>query len=120
LRLEQFRTQHELARNFYDDHEFCPVYHIEEVVIFKINFPITILIIKNFVRLPNIGKEFKSVLRPIHHQVTLLSHLITYPLSNNNVLTIHPPPTPLLLLLAALQVQAQQEQELSLLLIQAT
>ncbi|KAG2237864.1 hypothetical protein INT48_002168, partial [Thamnidium elegans] len=31
LRLEQFRTQHELARNFYDDHEFCPIYHIEEV-----------------------------------------------------------------------------------------
>ncbi|KAI9344125.1 hypothetical protein BD770DRAFT_295169, partial [Pilaira anomala] len=29
-RLEQFRTQHELARNFYDDHEFCPIYHIEE------------------------------------------------------------------------------------------
>ncbi|KAI7865181.1 hypothetical protein BDF14DRAFT_1828028 [Spinellus fusiger] len=24
-RLEQFRTQHELARNFYDDFEFCPV-----------------------------------------------------------------------------------------------
>ncbi|KAI9275160.1 hypothetical protein EDC94DRAFT_9395 [Helicostylum pulchrum] len=31
LRLEQFRTQHELARNFYDDHEFCPIFHIEEV-----------------------------------------------------------------------------------------
>ncbi|CAO3657166.1 unnamed protein product [Mucor hiemalis] len=31
LRLEHFETQHELARNFYDDHEFCPVYQVEEV-----------------------------------------------------------------------------------------
>ncbi|KAL0145930.1 hypothetical protein V8B55DRAFT_1466522 [Mucor lusitanicus] len=30
LRLEQFRTQYELAKNFYDDHEFCPVFHVEE------------------------------------------------------------------------------------------
>ncbi|KAG2198009.1 hypothetical protein INT47_004976, partial [Mucor saturninus] len=30
-RLEHFRTQHELARNFYDDYEFCPVNYIEEV-----------------------------------------------------------------------------------------
>lgn len=29
-RLEQFQTKHELARNFYDDHEFCPLYDIEE------------------------------------------------------------------------------------------
>ncbi|KAG1407640.1 hypothetical protein G6F60_002057 [Rhizopus arrhizus] len=29
-RLEQFRAKHELARNFYDDHEFCPLYEIEE------------------------------------------------------------------------------------------
>jgi hypothetical protein len=33
-RLELFRTQHELARNFYDDHEFCPVYYIENVLLF--------------------------------------------------------------------------------------
>ncbi|KAG2208806.1 hypothetical protein INT46_003014 [Mucor plumbeus] len=31
LRLEQFRTQHELAKNFYDDHEFCPIFHVEEI-----------------------------------------------------------------------------------------
>ncbi|KAI8340750.1 hypothetical protein BC941DRAFT_348218 [Chlamydoabsidia padenii] len=30
-RLEQFRTQHELARNFYDDVEFCPLSSFEEV-----------------------------------------------------------------------------------------
>ncbi|KAI8881200.1 hypothetical protein K501DRAFT_253698 [Backusella circina FSU 941] len=30
LRLEHFRTQHELARNFYDDYEFCPLRSIEE------------------------------------------------------------------------------------------
>ncbi|KAI8356190.1 hypothetical protein BD560DRAFT_406801 [Blakeslea trispora] len=32
LRLEQFRTQHEFARNFYDDYEFCPVRFIEECI----------------------------------------------------------------------------------------
>ncbi|CEP12949.1 hypothetical protein [Parasitella parasitica] len=31
LRLENFRTQHELAKNFYDDYDFCPVHHTEEV-----------------------------------------------------------------------------------------
>ncbi|KAI8645073.1 hypothetical protein BD408DRAFT_441163 [Parasitella parasitica] len=31
LRLENFRTQHELAKNFYDDYEFCPIHHVEEV-----------------------------------------------------------------------------------------
>ncbi|KAI8338619.1 hypothetical protein BC941DRAFT_423386 [Chlamydoabsidia padenii] len=30
-RLEHFRTQHELARNFYDDVEFCPLSSFEEV-----------------------------------------------------------------------------------------
>ncbi|KAL9537453.1 hypothetical protein MBANPS3_011761 [Mucor bainieri] len=30
VRLEQFRTQYELAKNFYDDYEFCPVFHVEE------------------------------------------------------------------------------------------
>ncbi|ORZ14521.1 hypothetical protein BCR42DRAFT_417072 [Absidia repens] len=30
-RLEQFRTQHELARNFYDDVEFCPLLSFDEV-----------------------------------------------------------------------------------------
>ncbi|CAO3633562.1 unnamed protein product [Mucor fragilis] len=30
LRLEQFRTQYELAKNFYDDHEFYPAFHAEE------------------------------------------------------------------------------------------
>ncbi|KAI8082854.1 uncharacterized protein BX664DRAFT_339223 [Halteromyces radiatus] len=30
-RLEQFRTQHELARNFYDDVEFCPLLGFDEV-----------------------------------------------------------------------------------------
>jgi hypothetical protein len=29
--LEHFRTQHELARNFYDDVEFCPLSSFEEV-----------------------------------------------------------------------------------------
>ncbi|GAN03115.1 hypothetical protein MAM1_0034d02566 [Mucor ambiguus] len=33
LRLEQSRTQYELAKNFYDDHEFCPVLLVEEVLI---------------------------------------------------------------------------------------
>lgn len=30
-RLELFKTQHELARNFYDDFEFCPVLCMDEV-----------------------------------------------------------------------------------------
>ncbi|CAO3683077.1 hypothetical protein G6F70_004716 [Rhizopus microsporus] len=30
IKLEQFRTKHELARNFYDDNEFCPLYDTEE------------------------------------------------------------------------------------------
>ncbi|CAO3590923.1 unnamed protein product [Absidia cylindrospora] len=30
-RLEQFKTQHELARNFYDDVEFCPLLSFDEV-----------------------------------------------------------------------------------------
>ncbi|KAI9301014.1 hypothetical protein BJ944DRAFT_272113 [Cunninghamella echinulata] len=30
-RLEVFRTQHELAKNFYDDIEFCPLSSFEEV-----------------------------------------------------------------------------------------
>jgi hypothetical protein len=30
-RLEQFKTQHELARNFYDDVEFCPLSSFDEV-----------------------------------------------------------------------------------------
>ncbi|KAI8982068.1 hypothetical protein BDF20DRAFT_987028 [Mycotypha africana] len=31
MKLEQFRTQYELARNFYDDFEFCPLPYIDEV-----------------------------------------------------------------------------------------
>ncbi|KAI8875981.1 hypothetical protein K501DRAFT_262966 [Backusella circina FSU 941] len=31
LRLEYFEAQHELARNFYDDYEFCPLPLVEEV-----------------------------------------------------------------------------------------
>ncbi|ORZ03017.1 hypothetical protein BCR43DRAFT_32305 [Syncephalastrum racemosum] len=32
-RLEQFKTQHELARNFYDDDDFCPIRSCEEEII---------------------------------------------------------------------------------------
>ncbi|KAI7907890.1 uncharacterized protein BX663DRAFT_492318 [Cokeromyces recurvatus] len=32
VRLERFRTENELARNFYDDYEFCPVSHLDEVI----------------------------------------------------------------------------------------
>ncbi|KAI9474109.1 MAG: hypothetical protein EXX96DRAFT_580628 [Benjaminiella poitrasii] len=31
VRLERFRTEDELARNFYDDYEFCPVHNQDEV-----------------------------------------------------------------------------------------
>lgn len=48
MRLVQFRTQHELARNFYDDQEFCPIYHIEEVKkIFVKKFDLLHLLIIN-------------------------------------------------------------------------
>lgn len=43
-RLEQFRAKHELARNFYDDHEFCPLYEIEEVSLMLTIVIIAILI----------------------------------------------------------------------------
>ncbi|KAI8139471.1 hypothetical protein BJV82DRAFT_627362 [Fennellomyces sp. T-0311] len=32
IRLEQFKTQHELARNFYDDYDFCPLLCSDEVI----------------------------------------------------------------------------------------
>ncbi|KAI8391299.1 uncharacterized protein BYT42DRAFT_476666, partial [Radiomyces spectabilis] len=31
-RLDQFQTQHELARNFYDDFDFCPVQCTEDAI----------------------------------------------------------------------------------------
>lgn len=31
-RMENFLTRHELARNFYDDFEFCPVYLLDKEV----------------------------------------------------------------------------------------
>ncbi|KAI9248837.1 hypothetical protein BDA99DRAFT_524578 [Phascolomyces articulosus] len=32
IRLDQFKTQHELARNFYDDYDFCPLLCSDEVI----------------------------------------------------------------------------------------
>ncbi|KAI9496215.1 hypothetical protein BDB00DRAFT_785656 [Zychaea mexicana] len=32
IRLEQFKTQHELARNFYDDYDFCPLLCSDDVI----------------------------------------------------------------------------------------
>ncbi|KAG2226767.1 hypothetical protein INT45_005732, partial [Circinella minor] len=32
ISLDQFKTQHELARNFYDDYDFCPLVCSDEVI----------------------------------------------------------------------------------------
>jgi hypothetical protein len=65
VRLEHFRAQQELARNFYDDNEFCPLRIEEEVSTrvyqhtFFLNFFCVLIL-----RLPNIEKGSRSV----HHR----------------------------------------------------
>lgn len=86
MRLEHFRAQQELARNFYDDQEFCPLTRIEEVYIYTLLYASVSRINQhtfylNFslcsaIRLPNIEKESRSVHRRSLRQIILSQHLL--------------------------------------------
>ena len=47
INLDQFKTQHELARNFYDDYDFCPLVCSDEVK-YYISFILVLLVHPRF------------------------------------------------------------------------